>query len=136
MGIPQHGGGTRYFRNGSPVPGARTTPWWLAPLTSSRSRRAQSWAASSPNSSQPQVDSAHVWNSDRQQPLEEVAVALERDAQVLRGSALSSSPLLLEPRARVGESCRQLFDDLRHKSVGLLNTLFGVVDERGLDIVP
>ena len=35
--------------------------------------------------------------SDRQQPLEELTIALERETKVLRGGVLASSPLCFEP---------------------------------------
>ena len=74
--------------------------------------------------------------SDREQPLEELSVTPQGETKILRGGVLASSPLRLEPRARLGETCRELFDDLRDEGVGLLDTLRGVVDESRLDIVP
>src|SRR5258705_5466943 len=74
--------------------------------------------------------------SDREQPLEELSVAPQCETKILRGSILASSPLRLQPRARLGETCRELFDDLRDEDVGLLDTFCAVIDESRLDIVP
>ena len=72
----------------------------------------------------------------RKQPLEELAIMLQRDPEILGGRLLAASPLLLEPRTRSGETRRELFDQIGHQTIRLLDALLGIVDEPRLNRVP
>jgi len=77
-----------------------------------------------------------VRSSDRKQPLKELAVAHQGNTKVLGRGLFASRPLRLEPRARLCEAGRELVDDIRHKAVGLLDAVSGIVDEARLNVVP
>ena len=74
--------------------------------------------------------------SDGEQPLKEIAIALEGDAEVLRGCLFAASPVLFEPCARLREAGRELVDEIGHKPIGLLDTFSGIIDEACLDVGP
>src|SRR5438093_13625235 len=71
-----------------------------------------------------------------QQALEEAAVALQRDPQVLGGDVLAAAPLALEALALGGEALRHAPHDLGDELVRLLDGLARLVDEPGLDLLP
>ncbi len=71
-----------------------------------------------------------------QESVEEVAVALQRDAKVFSGRFLAARPLIFQPGPRLREVRRQLFDRRRHQSVGTLYAFARIVDEACLDIIP
>ena len=56
----------------------------------------------------------------RQKPVEEFPIALERLTKILCRGFFSPSPLLLEPRACLGEAGRETVDNIRHEGVGFL----------------
>lgn len=72
----------------------------------------------------------------REQAVEELPVAFQRNPEILGRGVLAATPLLLEPRPCLCEAAAELFDDGRHQAVCLFDTALGVVDEAGLDAVP
>src|SRR4051812_23640827 len=74
--------------------------------------------------------------SGGEQPLEEAAVPLEGDAQVLGGDVLAAAPLLLEALALGGEALGDALHDLGDELVGLLDGAARLVDEPRLDRLP
>lgn len=79
---------------------------------------------------------ARVTISHREQSLKEFPVALEGDPKILGRSFFAATPLLFKARTRFGEAGGELFDDVRHQAVCLLDAAFGIVDETRLDAVP
>src|SRR6185503_11582365 len=77
-----------------------------------------------------------VPRSGREQPLEERAVALQRDAQVLRRDVLATAPLGLEALALRGEALGEALHDGRDEGVGVLDRAARLVDEAHLDLLP
>src|SRR5690242_18318875 len=71
-----------------------------------------------------------------QQPAEERAVALERDAQVLRRDVLAAAPLRLEALALLGEALGEALHHRRDERVGVLDGATRLVDEADLDVLP
>src|SRR6478735_8983415 len=84
----------------------------------------------------PPAGRGHVPWSGREQPLEERAVALERDAQVLRRDVLAAAPLGLEALALLGEALGEALHDGRDEGVGVLDRTARLVDELHLDLLP
>src|SRR6185503_17413248 len=84
----------------------------------------------------PPAGLGHVPRSGREQPLEERAVALERDAQVLRRDVLAAAPLGLEALALLGEALGKALHDGRDEGVGVLDGPARLVDEAHLDLLP
>ena len=74
--------------------------------------------------------------SHGEQSLEELPIASEGDPKILSRGFFTTAPLLFEPRTRVGEANRKLFDDIRDQTVCLLDAVSGIVYERRLDIGP
>src|SRR4051794_18487472 len=72
----------------------------------------------------------------RQQPLEERAVALQGEAQVLGRHVLPATPLALEALALGREALGEALHDLRDELVGALDRLARAVDEACLDVLP
>src|SRR6201989_814997 len=75
-------------------------------------------------------------HSGRKQALEEAAVALQRDAQVLGGDVVPAAPLLLERLALGGEALGEPAHQEGDELVGLLDRPAGLVHEPGLDRLP
>src|SRR3954452_7585490 len=71
-----------------------------------------------------------------EQPLEEAAVALQRDPQVLGRDVLAAAPLALEALALGGEVLGEPAHHLGDELVGLLDGLARLVDEPRLDRLP
>ena len=71
-----------------------------------------------------------------QESVEEVAIALQRDAKVFSGRFLAARPLIFQPGPSLREARRQLFDRRRHQSVGTLHAFARVIDEACLHVVP
>src|SRR6476659_2954312 len=84
----------------------------------------------------PPAGRGHVPWSGREQPLEERAVALERDAQVLRRDVLAAAPLGLEALALLGKALGEALHDGRDEGVGVLDRTARLVDEAHLDVLP
>src|SRR5829696_1651689 len=74
--------------------------------------------------------------SGGKESVEERAVPLQRDPQVLRRDVLVVVPLRLEPRTLGRERLGQPLHQLGHERVGLLDRIARVVDEGGLDARP
>src|SRR5688572_11653679 len=72
----------------------------------------------------------------RQQALEERAIAAERNAQIFGRDLVAFAPLPFERCALVAEHLRQPVHHQRHQRVGLLDGLSRLVDETGLDRIP
>ncbi|NDV10529.1 hypothetical protein GXW84_40015 [Rhodococcus sp. IEGM 248] len=75
-------------------------------------------------------------SSECEQPLKKLAVPLECETKILRRALFAPSPLLLEPRTGLRESGGDPIDDVRHETIGLLDTLSGIIDEARLNLVP
>ena len=71
-----------------------------------------------------------------QESVEEVAVALQRDAKVFSGRFLAARPLIFQPGPCLREGRSQLLDRRRHQSVRPLHAFARIIDEAGLYIVP
>ena len=71
-----------------------------------------------------------------QQPLEERAVPLQSDAQVLGRDVLAPAPLALEGLALAREAVGELLHRVSSGTVGILDRTARIVDERDLDRLP
>jgi hypothetical protein len=71
-----------------------------------------------------------------QQPVEERAVTLQGDAQVLGRDLVPAIPLLLELMAPVGEAFSKSLHQACDQGVGLFDRLARLIDEAGLDDLP
>src|SRR5829696_2304416 len=74
--------------------------------------------------------------SDREQPLEERAVALQRQPQVLGRDVVARAPLAFEARASLAEPARELLQELCDERVRLRDRLARLVDEPRLERAP
>src|SRR5262249_21350758 len=74
--------------------------------------------------------------SERQEPLEERPVALQREPQRLRRRLGSLSPFVLELAARRLEALGHRSEQLLDEKVRLAHRLARLVDERALDLDP
>src|SRR5688572_14850757 len=75
-------------------------------------------------------------HSDRQQPREERAVPLKRQAKILRRDVAVAVPLCLEPPAFIVETLAQSLDRVGDQVVRLFYRTPRLVYEAGLNIVP
>src|SRR5689334_7392199 len=71
-----------------------------------------------------------------QQPIEERAVALECEPQVLSRDVITSAPLLFELAALLCKHPGEALHHLGHQTIRLLDGGAGFVDETGLDLDP
>jgi hypothetical protein len=77
-----------------------------------------------------------VYGSECEQSIEEGAVAPERLAEVFGGDVVALSPLLFQSRAFGGELLGDALDHIGYETVGLFYGLPGLIDKRGLNLVP
>src|SRR5438477_793441 len=73
---------------------------------------------------------------DTQQPVEERAITLQRDAQIFRRDVVAATPLAFELRTFIGKTAGQPFNDLGDERVSLLHRATWFVHEGRLDLCP
>jgi hypothetical protein len=74
--------------------------------------------------------------SDGEQAVEEFAVMHQSHAQIFSGGLVPLRPLFFQPGPCLGESGREVLDQIGNQVVCLLDALLGIVNERGLDAGP
>src|ERR1043166_8464781 len=74
--------------------------------------------------------------SEREQPREEVAIALQRDSQVFGRHVIAAIPLTLEVGALAAERVSDPLDDIGNERVGLVHGSARLIDESRLDLRP
>src|SRR5205823_11883966 len=74
--------------------------------------------------------------SGGEEPVEERAVACQRDPQVLRRDVVTALPLAFEPISLVGEARCKSLHEVGDKRVGFLDRFLRLVDEVRLDLLP
>ena len=73
---------------------------------------------------------------ERQQAIEEGAVAPQRLPQVFGGHVVALGPLLFQSCTLGGELLGDALDHIGYETVGLFYGLPGLIDKRGLNLVP